>query len=99
RAVQRARRRRPAHRSGDAQRPRRRHADPPGELGTRPPAPRRSAPRSARATVRPQGGPCLDSASVFDTLSEKLQTTLNEVRQRGTLTEDDVNAAMREIRL
>jgi signal recognition particle subunit SRP54 len=36
---------------------------------------------------------------VFDTLSEKLQTTLGEVRQRGTLTEDDVNAAMREIRL
>jgi signal recognition particle subunit SRP54 len=36
---------------------------------------------------------------VFDALSEKLQQTLSEVRQRGTLTEDDVNAAMREIRL
>jgi len=36
---------------------------------------------------------------VFDALSEKLQATLSDVRQRGTLTEDDVNTAMREIRL
>ncbi len=36
---------------------------------------------------------------VFDSLSEKLQETLAGVRQRGALTEDDVNAAMREIRL
>ena len=36
---------------------------------------------------------------MFDALSEKLQQTLSEVRQRGTLTEDDVNATMREIRL
>jgi signal recognition particle subunit SRP54 len=36
---------------------------------------------------------------MFDALSEKLQQTLSEVRQRGTLTEDDINAAMREIRL
>jgi signal recognition particle subunit SRP54 len=36
---------------------------------------------------------------VFDTLAEKLQATLADVRGRGTLTEDDVNAAMREIRL
>jgi signal recognition particle subunit SRP54 len=36
---------------------------------------------------------------MFDALSEKLQATLGEVRGRGTLTEDDVNAAMREIRL
>jgi signal recognition particle subunit SRP54 len=36
---------------------------------------------------------------MFDALSEKLQQTLNDVRQRGTLTEDDINAAMREIRL
>jgi signal recognition particle subunit SRP54 len=36
---------------------------------------------------------------VFDTLSEKLQATLGDVRQRGALTEDDVKAAMREIRL
>jgi signal recognition particle subunit SRP54 len=36
---------------------------------------------------------------VFDSLSEKLQATLSDVRARGTLTEDDVNKAMREIRL
>jgi signal recognition particle subunit SRP54 len=36
---------------------------------------------------------------VFDALSEKLQATLSDVRSRGTLTEDDVKAAMREIRL
>jgi signal recognition particle subunit SRP54 len=36
---------------------------------------------------------------VFDSLSEKLQGTLQGVRQRGALTEDDINAAMREIRL
>jgi signal recognition particle subunit SRP54 len=36
---------------------------------------------------------------MFDSLAEKLQTTLGEVRQRGSLTEQDVDAAMREIRL
>src|SRR5947208_8776267 len=36
---------------------------------------------------------------MFDSLSEKLQMTLSEVRGRGTLTENDVSAAMREIRL
>ncbi len=36
---------------------------------------------------------------MFDALSEKLQATLSDVRARGTLTEADVNAAMREIRL
>ncbi|MEA2127721.1 MAG: signal recognition particle subunit, partial [Solirubrobacteraceae bacterium] len=36
---------------------------------------------------------------MFDSLSEKLQATLADVRSRGTLTEADVNAAMREIRL
>jgi signal recognition particle subunit SRP54 len=36
---------------------------------------------------------------VFDSLSDKLQATLADVRGRGALTEDDVNAAMREIRL
>jgi signal recognition particle subunit SRP54 len=36
---------------------------------------------------------------VFDALSEKLQQTLTDVRARGTLTEDDINKAMREIRL
>ena len=36
---------------------------------------------------------------MFDSLAEKLQATLSDVRARGTLTEDDINAAMREIRL
>jgi signal recognition particle subunit SRP54 len=36
---------------------------------------------------------------MFDSLSEKLQTTLAEVRGRGTLSESDVSAAMRDIRL
>ena len=36
---------------------------------------------------------------MFDSLTEKLQSTLADVRGRGTLTEDDVAAALREIRL
>ena len=36
---------------------------------------------------------------MFDALSEKLQATLSDVRARGTLTEADITAAMREIRL
>src|SRR5436309_335789 len=36
---------------------------------------------------------------MFDSLAVKLQSTLSDVRGRGTLTEDDINAAMREIRL
>jgi signal recognition particle subunit SRP54 len=36
---------------------------------------------------------------MFDSLAEKLQGTLSEVRNRGTLTEQDIDRAMREIRL
>ncbi len=36
---------------------------------------------------------------MFDALSDKLQTVLSDVRSRGKLSEDDVNKAMREIRL
>src|ERR1039457_5467518 len=36
---------------------------------------------------------------MFDSLADKLQATLADVRGRGTLTEEDINAAMREIRL
>ena len=36
---------------------------------------------------------------MFDSLSEKLQATLSDVRSRGKLTEDDVAKAMRAIRL
>jgi signal recognition particle subunit SRP54 len=36
---------------------------------------------------------------VFDALSDKLQSVMTDVRSRGKLSEDDVNKAMREIRL
>ncbi len=36
---------------------------------------------------------------MFDQLSDRLQATLSDVRSRGKLTESDVDAAMREIRL
>src|SRR3954451_16615699 len=36
---------------------------------------------------------------MFDTLSERLQAALADVRSRGKLTEDDINKAMRQIRL
>ncbi|MHB8656936.1 MAG: signal recognition particle protein [Solirubrobacteraceae bacterium] len=36
---------------------------------------------------------------MFDSLADKLQGALADVRGRGTLTEEDINAAMREIRL
>ncbi len=36
---------------------------------------------------------------MFDALSDKLQAVLSDVRSRGKLSEDDVNKAMREIRL
>jgi signal recognition particle subunit SRP54 len=36
---------------------------------------------------------------VFDTLSDKLQATLGDLRGRGRLSEEDVSRAMREIRL
>jgi len=36
---------------------------------------------------------------VFDSLSERLNEALGDVRSRGKLTEDDVNKAMRQVRL
>ena len=36
---------------------------------------------------------------MFDQLSDRLQSTLSDVRSRGKLSEDDVDKAMREIRL
>src|ERR671915_154531 len=36
---------------------------------------------------------------MFDALSDRLQTALGDVRSRGKLTEDDVNKAMRQVRL
>ena len=41
----------------------------------------------------------LECEGVFDSLSEKLQGALSGVRQRGALTDADIDAAMREIRL
>src|SRR3954447_4475338 len=43
--------------------------------------------------------PALSWATVFDQLSDRLQATLSDVRSRGKLSESDVDAAMREIRL
>src|SRR3712207_197379 len=46
------------------------------------------------------GGPCRASlGGMFDTLSERLQGALGDVRSRGKLTEDDVSKAMRQVRL
>jgi signal recognition particle subunit SRP54 len=36
---------------------------------------------------------------MFESLAEKLQATLGDVRQKGTLTDKDIEGAMREIRL
>ena len=36
---------------------------------------------------------------MFDALSDRLQEALGDVRSRGKLTEDDVNKAMRQVRL
>ena len=36
---------------------------------------------------------------MFDTLSDRLQEALGDVRSRGKLTEDDINKAMRQVRL
>ena len=53
------------------------------------------------AEFRPLTGPArrVASAAVFDQLSDRLQATLSDVRSRGKLSEADVDAAMREIRL
>ena len=58
--------------------------------------------RDGVSSIRLAGGPgraALDWPSVFDALSEKLQATLADVRGHGTLTEADIDKAMREIRL
>ena len=46
----------------------------------------------------PGCGPFL-RALMFDSLSEKLQSSLDDLRSRGKLTEADLDRAMREIRL
>ncbi len=44
-------------------------------------------------------GPALACALMFETLGERLQGALGDVRSRGALTEDDVAKAMRQVRL
>ena len=61
------------------------------------PAHRAAAARRAPAPPEPRAGRL--SPQMFDSLAEKLQETLTDVRNRGTLTEQDIDAAMREIRL
>ena len=65
---------------------------------------RSRAPRGP-ACVRPRerGGPSMprpyNPTVMFDSLSEKLQGVLGDLRGRGRLSEEDVTKAMREIRL
>lgn len=54
----------------------------------------KTAPRRTRSPPRRAAG-----LIVFDSLAERLQSTLSDVRQRGTLTEKDIERALREIRL
>jgi signal recognition particle subunit SRP54 len=49
--------------------------------------------------VAAAGGVDYAEPAMFDSLADKLQATLADVRGHGTLTEADINAAMREIRL
>ena len=57
-----------------------------------------------RPRVVPVGRPsgravALSWTAMFDQLSERLQGVLSDVRSRGKLSEDDVNKALREVRL
>ena len=57
-------------------------------------------PRRVRHTVPSAPGPGRRRLRlVFDSLSDRLTATLGDLRSRGRLSEDDVRAAMREIRL
>ena len=49
--------------------------------------------------MRAACSPRLASHEVFDALSDRLQAALGDVRSRGKLTEEDVDAAMRQVRL
>ena len=54
--------------------------------------------RTSRPVVRAPPASSL-SQPMFDSLSDRLQAALGDVRSRGKLTEDDVNKAMRQVRL
>jgi signal recognition particle subunit SRP54 len=49
--------------------------------------------------IRPKTGRQYTCLPVFDTLSDKLQATLGDLRKRGRVDEDSISKAMREIRL
>jgi signal recognition particle subunit SRP54 len=51
------------------------------------------------AAVRPKTGRRYTCLPVFDTLSDKLQAALGDLRKRGRVDEDQISKAMREIRL
>ncbi len=55
--------------------------------------------RRAGAPIRNRGGRAPKLIRVFDQLSDRLQGVLSDVRSRGKLSEDDVNKALREVRL
>lgn len=49
--------------------------------------------------LAPTQGLCIYEATVFETLTERLDNVFNQLRRRGKLSEKDVDAAMREVRL
>ncbi len=55
--------------------------------------------RRWRAAARRTSPSSRTARPMFDSLAEKLQGTLADVRNHGTLTEGDIDGAMREIRL
>ncbi len=59
----------------------------------------RQNPRATRTARSPPAEPQGASPSMFDTLSERLRRTLGNLTGRGRISEADVDAAMREIRL
>ena len=94
----------PAHRGPPTRPTRRPSRAPRTRRGARSPAEAEAADARRRSAAPGRGsrrGPPRSRSlnGVFDSLAEKLQGTLAGVRQRGALTEDDINEAMREIRL
>ena len=72
-----------------------RYTAPPRCVRTRAP-PDRPATRRDRPALTNHGSP---DRAVFDTLSERLRATLGNLTGRGRISEADVDAAMREVRL
>src|ERR1700752_2606322 len=59
-------------------------------------SPYRGAGRSARVARRPLG---YWGTEMFDSLSDRLNDVFDRLRRRGALSEDEVGAALREIRV